>query len=72
MIDRDGVHSYSIEHTLLQLVYQTNTCIWDILIRQGLLNNSVEISSAQMLRICLPLISNDNKSLLHLFSQNNF
>jgi hypothetical protein len=46
--------------------------IWDILIRQGLINRSVEISPYQKERIVYPVLSNHNKNLLHIFSANNY
>ena len=52
--------------------YLLDINIWDILIRQGLINRTVEISPYQKERIVFPVLSNDNKNLLHIFSVNNF
>lgn len=67
----DYIDKYNIshEHTLLQLKYCEDFCIWDFLIREGLAHNNVEISLLQMDRIIYPVISYDNQSLLHEYSR---
>jgi hypothetical protein len=52
--------------------YLLDIDIWNIVIRQGLINRSVEISPYQKERIVYPVLSNDNKNLLHIFSANNY
>jgi hypothetical protein len=60
------------ENTIVSMRYLLDISIWDILIRQGLINRTVEISPFQKERIVFPVLSNDNKNLLHIFSVNNF
>lgn len=63
--------SYFIESTFLRLMYLSDMCIWDMLIRQGLINDTVEITPQQRERIFFPVLGNENRNLLHLFSRNN-
>lgn len=55
---------------MLQLSYKNDFSIWDLLIRQGLVNNTVAISQSQMARIFYPVINHSNRCLLHEFSRN--
>jgi hypothetical protein len=57
---------------MLIMMYLIDINIWDMLIRQGLINGTVEINSQQTERIIYPVLCNENKNLLHIFSRNNF
>jgi hypothetical protein len=64
--------SFYKENTMLIMMYLIDINIWDMLIRQGLINGTVDISSQQTERIIYPVLCNENKNLLHIFSRNNF
>jgi hypothetical protein len=56
---------------MLQLLYFSDFCIFEALIRKGLVSGQVEIADHQIKRILYPVMNNKNKSLLHHFCENN-
>jgi hypothetical protein len=53
----------------MTVFYSASFDIFEALIRQGLMNNDVEITSHQLNRICNPVLEDQNQNLLFQMAQ---